>query len=107
MPDTATHHCLQAVPSPADADAPRGRPRPRPPPPPAPPPPRCPPAAPALAYADAHAAIAWLVDALGADARTVHTDPSGRTVVHAELWFGDACVMLGTMRGEALPPSRP
>jgi uncharacterized glyoxalase superfamily protein PhnB len=64
-------------------------------------------AIPSASYADAHAAIAWLTHALGADARTVHTDPSGRTVVHAELWFGQACVMIGTLRDDGRPPTHP
>ena len=75
MSDSATPHCLQAIPS--------------------------------VTYADAHAAIAWLTDALGADAGAVHGDPSGRTVVHAELWFGDACVMVGTLRDDGRPPPQP
>jgi uncharacterized glyoxalase superfamily protein PhnB len=63
-------------------------------------------AIPCLRYADATAAIAWLVDVLGAEARQVHRGADG-TVAHAELWFGDGCVMLGSMRDDALPPTRP
>lgn len=64
-------------------------------------------AIPSVSYADARAAIAWLTHALGADAGAVHTDPSGATVVHAELWFGQACIMVGTLRDDGRPPTRP
>jgi len=58
---------------------------------------------PCLTYADAPAAIAWLVDVLGAEARHVSPGPNG-TVAHAELWFGGACVMLGSRKeGGPLP----
>lgn len=60
-------------------------------------------AIPALTYAGAPAAIRWLVETLGADARTVHPGPDG-TIAHAELWFGDGCVMLGSRTpGNPLP----
>lgn len=59
-----------------------------------------------LRYADAHAAIAWLVDVLGAEARQLHPGPDG-AVAHAELWFGDGCVMLGSFANAAIPPTRP
>ncbi len=62
-------------------------------------------AIPTLTYADAPAAIRWLVETLGADARTVHHAPDG-TVAHAELWFGEGCVMLGSQSsGSPLPDS--
>ena len=57
-----------------------------------------------LAYADADAAIAWLAEALGAAPGEVHRGPDGR-VAHAELWFGDGCVMLGSLRTDGLPPT--
>lgn len=60
-------------------------------------------AIPGLTYADAPAAIRWLVDALGAEARTVHAGPDG-TVAHAELWFGAGCVMLGSRRTDGALP---
>lgn len=66
-------------------------------------PPRFTHAIPGLRYHDATAAIAWLVDVLGAEARHVYPGPDG-TVAHAELWFGDGCVMLGTVRDDGLPP---
>jgi uncharacterized glyoxalase superfamily protein PhnB len=72
----------------------------------APPIARCSHAIPCLSYADAHAGIDWLVNALGAEARQVHAGPDG-SVAHAELWFGDACVMLGSLRKDALPPTVP
>ncbi len=63
-------------------------------------------AVPCLRYADAPAAIAWLVDVLGAEARHVYPGPAG-TVAHAELWFGDGCVMLGSFKDDGSPPTRP
>jgi uncharacterized glyoxalase superfamily protein PhnB len=63
-------------------------------------------AVPCLAYADAPAAVAWLVRVLGAEARHVYPGPD-HTVAHAELWFGGACVMLGSLKEGALPPSAP
>jgi uncharacterized glyoxalase superfamily protein PhnB len=66
---------------------------------------RCTQAVPCLHYQDAPAAVAWLVEVLGADARHVYPGPDG-TITHAELWFGDGCVMLGSFRGNGLPPTR-
>jgi uncharacterized glyoxalase superfamily protein PhnB len=63
-------------------------------------------AIPCLRYTDARAAIDWLVSTLGADARAVHAGPDG-TIMHAELWFGKGCVMLGTLRGDGMPPTLP
>ena len=60
-------------------------------------------AIPCLRYDDANAAISWLVDALGAEAIHVYPGPDD-TVAHAELWFGDACVMLGSNGVGSLPP---
>lgn len=57
-----------------------------------------------LRYDDAPAAIAWLVDVLGAEARHVYPGPNG-TVAHAELWFGGGCVMLGSVKDDL--PHRP
>jgi uncharacterized glyoxalase superfamily protein PhnB len=59
---------------------------------------------PALRYRDAHAAIAWLQEALGFEAVSVHTQPTSSAgtgeaegpVGHAELAFGDGMVMLGS-----------
>ncbi|HEY0778782.1 MAG TPA: VOC family protein [Gemmatirosa sp.] len=58
-------------------------------------------AIPGLRYDDAPAAIGWLVDVLGAEARQVHPGPDG-TVAHAELWFGGGCVMLGSVKDDDL-----
>jgi uncharacterized glyoxalase superfamily protein PhnB len=43
-------------------------------------------------YVDAHAAIAWLVDALGAERHAVHAADDG-TIRHAELRFDNGIVM--------------
>lgn len=59
-------------------------------------------AIPCLTYQDAPAAIRWLVDVLGAEARQVYPGP-GATVAHAELWLGSACVMLGSAKENGLP----
>lgn len=60
-------------------------------------------AIPCISYADAHAGIRWLVDTFGADARHVYDGPDN-TVAHAELWFGDACVMMGSLKNNDMPP---
>ena len=60
-------------------------------------------AIPCLRYTNARAAIDWLVTVLGADARQVHDGPDGR--MHAELWFGSACVMLGSAKEDKRMPS--
>jgi len=60
-------------------------------------------AIPCLAYADAPAALRWLVAVLGAELRQQHPGPDG-TVAHAELWFGTACVMLGSRKDDARMP---
>ena len=72
-------------------------------PPPVTPPPRLTHAIAGLRYHDAPAAIAWLVAVLGAVAGHVYPGPDG-TVGHAELWWGGACVMLGSVRDDGLPP---
>jgi uncharacterized glyoxalase superfamily protein PhnB len=50
---------------------------------------------PCLRYRDARAAIDWLQRALGATPGEVHEGPDG-SVGHAEVWFADGCVMLGS-----------
>ena len=62
-------------------------------------------AIPCLSYANAHFAIHWLVDAFGAEARHVHDGPDN-TVSHAEVWFGDACVMMGSLKENNMPPHK-
>ena len=51
---------------------------------------------PCLRYQDAHAAIDWLERGLGARRGEVFESGPGH-VEHAEVWFGDACVMLGSI----------
>lgn len=63
-------------------------------------------AIPCLRYANAPAAIDWLVRVLGAEARHVYPGPND-TVAHAELWFGAGCVMLGSFKDDGMPPSIP
>lgn len=63
-------------------------------------------AVPGLRYADAPAAINWLVRVLGAEARHVYPGPNG-TVAHAELWWGAGCVMVGSLKPDGRPPSGP
>ncbi len=63
-------------------------------------------AIPCLSYTNAHAGIEWLVTTLGAEARHVYDGPDN-SVAHAELWFGDACVMLGSFKDGNLPPRSP
>lgn len=63
-------------------------------------------AIPSLRYTDARAAIDWLVATLGADARQVTAGADG-SIGHAELWFGAGCVMLGSLKADAIPPTVP
>jgi len=58
---------------------------------------------PALSYADARAAIDFIVDAFGAERHAVYAD--GDAVHHAELRFGNGIVMLGSAKADAAPPS--
>src|SRR5262245_34640188 len=59
------------------------------------------PVIPFLRYADARAAIRWLVDALGFAEKSVYDAPDGK-VGHAELRFDDAFVMLGSTKDDVL-----
>jgi uncharacterized glyoxalase superfamily protein PhnB len=52
---------------------------------------------PALRYADADAAVAWLRDAFGFEEHAVHRDEAG-VVAHAELRLGGGLLMLGQAR---------
>ena len=63
-------------------------------------------AIPCLRYTDARAAIDWLVAALGAELREMHPGP-GDSIAHAEIWFGTACVMLGSLKADGMPPTVP
>jgi uncharacterized glyoxalase superfamily protein PhnB len=49
---------------------------------------------PVLRYSDAHAAIAFLVDAFGFETKELNESADG-VVQHAQLVFGDGMVMLG------------
>ena len=53
---------------------------------------------PALRYRDARAAVAFLQDAFGFEAREVHED--GGVIVHAELVFGGGMVMVSQQRDD-------
>ena len=66
---------------------------------------KCKAAIPCVNFTDAHAGIKWLVDTLSADARHVHDGPDN-TVAHAELWFGNSCVMIGSLKDNGMPPHR-
>jgi uncharacterized glyoxalase superfamily protein PhnB len=59
---------------------------------------------PIYSYDDAAAAIDFLERAFGFRRGEVHTDGEGR-VVHAEVWFGDACIMCGTTGLGSAPKS--
>jgi uncharacterized glyoxalase superfamily protein PhnB len=50
---------------------------------------------PVLEYRDAHAAIDFLERAFGFERAQVHEDDAG-AVVHAELRYGDALIMIGS-----------
>lgn len=50
---------------------------------------------PTYRYADAHAAIDWLITALGFEKHAVHEAPDG-SVAHAQLTFRGQMIMLGT-----------
>ena len=52
------------------------------------------PSYPALRFHDAPAAIAWL-ESFGFETTERHDNPDG-TIAHAELWLGDAVIMLGS-----------
>lgn len=55
-------------------------------------------------YDDAHAAVAFLESAFGAERHAFHTAPDG-SVEHAELRFGNGIVMLGSAK-LGLPATR-
>lgn len=63
-------------------------------------------AIPCLRYTNARVAIEWLVASLGAELRQMHPGPDD-TVMHAEIWFGAACVMIGSLKPDGLPPTVP
>ena len=57
---------------------------------------------PVIRFADAHAGIDFLERAFGFRRGEIHTDDAG-TVVHAELWLGDDCLMIGSDREDSAP----
>jgi len=59
---------------------------------------------PTVSYDDAHAAIAFLVDAFGAERHAVYEADDG-SIRHAEVSFGNGVVMLGPAR-EGFPATR-
>src|ERR1700722_2336306 len=61
---------------------------------------------PAMRYADASAAIDWLVETFGFEVVANYKDDEG-TVVHAELRFHDGMVMLGSARDDSYPIKPP
>ncbi len=56
---------------------------------------------PFLRYQDAPAAITWLVQAFGLEARGVHPGPDN-TIAHAEIGYGGSCLMLGSAKQDDL-----
>jgi uncharacterized glyoxalase superfamily protein PhnB len=56
---------------------------------------------PFLRYQDAPAAISWLVQAFGLEARAVHAGPD-HTIAHAEICYGGSCLMLGSAKQDDL-----
>lgn len=52
---------------------------------------------PSLRYRDALAAIDWLIRAFGLEKKAVYLGPDNKTVMHAELTFGNGMVMLGSV----------
>ena len=61
---------------------------------------------PAVRYADARAAIAWLQRAFGAEPHAVYDAPDG-TVAHAELGIAGNLIMLGNSRDDDYPVRSP
>jgi uncharacterized glyoxalase superfamily protein PhnB len=50
-----------------------------------------------MAYRDCVKAIDWLEKAFGFERHAVYTDADGKTVVHAEMSFGNGMIMLGSV----------
>jgi uncharacterized glyoxalase superfamily protein PhnB len=61
---------------------------------------------PAMRYADARAAIAWLVATFGFEEHVCYSADDG-SVAHAELRFHDGMIMLGTVRDDDYPVKPP
>ncbi len=60
---------------------------------------------PALRYADAYAAIRWLVEAFGFEKDVVYDGP-GNTVAHAQLSLNGGVLMLGSLRQDGPHPGK-
>lgn len=58
---------------------------------------------PAIGYADARAAAAWLERAFGFAPKALHDGPDG-SVAHAELALGNGILMLGSRRDDPTNP---
>ncbi len=52
---------------------------------------------PTLRYRDAPAAIDWLIRAFGLEKKAVYLAPDNKTVLHAELTYGNGMIMLGSV----------
>ena len=61
-------------------------------------------AVPAFGYKNPRAVIDWLKRAFGAEPRTIIEMPNGG-IAHAEVWVGDACIMLGSLEATPTPPT--
>jgi uncharacterized glyoxalase superfamily protein PhnB len=61
---------------------------------------------PAMRYADARAAIAWLVKTFGFEENACYAADDG-SVAHAELRFHDGMIMLGSARDDGYPIKPP
>jgi uncharacterized glyoxalase superfamily protein PhnB len=61
---------------------------------------------PAMRYADARAAIAWLVRTFGFEEAACYSDAAG-LVMHAQLRFGGGIVMIGSARADGYPVKPP
>ncbi len=61
---------------------------------------------PAVRYADARAAIAWLQRAFAAKPHVVYDAPDG-SVAHAQLWIAGNLIMLGDSRDDDYPVRSP
>ena len=56
---------------------------------------------PGMAYQDCVKAIDWLEKAFGFERHAVYMDPDGKTVMHAEMSFGNGMIMLGSTSKES------
>jgi uncharacterized glyoxalase superfamily protein PhnB len=61
---------------------------------------------PAMRYADARAAIAWLVNTFGFEENVCYPADDG-SIAHAQLRFHDGMIMLGSARDDGYPIKPP